>query len=254
MGPAVRSLMTGIGDGCQKKSGLARFLRELRSLDSLSIIFWNGWTSDVSTYWAGKDWAKLFTDDEDKVSVKEVMLSGYMPQTFKIAMGHMFKLSTITKLVFMDCTLSSLQDLFRRTELQNLLYLKLNTDDSILPTEDNFLRDFLRQNHFLEELYFKFGNLAHIFSLPQVPTSHPLSLNPMTAKLKTISLTDLYFEDTSNFGLSFYALLETVCHKFRGLRQLGIQSRVLDSFRHITSAPMKDQFLLDHLVSIRSIP
>lgn len=238
--------MIGIDDGYHKKSGLAQYLQALHALDSLALIFWDGWTSDIATYWAGQDWMETFHDEEGRVSVSKLMISGCMPQTFNIAIGHMFNLHTMTKLSLMNCNISSFQDLFQETELRNLTHLKLDTDDCILPHEAESLQDFLQLNQDLEEVHFRFGGVGHVFSCLRPSWDSP----PLTPRLKTISLTDPSCTEAWDFGQSFRALLENVCHRFLNLQQLGIQSRVLDSLRLATSAHMKDQFLLDFLVRI----
>ncbi|RYN17825.1 hypothetical protein AA0119_g5965 [Alternaria tenuissima] len=198
-----------------------QFALALPTLDSLSILFLEGWTLKVHRYWGDGHNISAFRDQ--KIVARTLMLDGCMPDTFDSALPYVFDLSRVTKLALSGCKLDLLQHLSSSCELRNLTDFGIRTPEHFDETAGENARALFLKNQSLQHLRLHINGLHSVSLDPQdTPDATPY-LWPLHPRLKTLSLLDLYREgDNEHFPFIVEPELQQICSHFSALEQLGL--------------------------------
>ena len=198
-----------------------QFALALPTLDSLSILFLEGWTLKVHRYWGDGHNISAFRDQ--KIVARTLMLDGCMPDTFDSALPYVFDLSRVTKLALSGCKLDLLQHLSSSCELRNLTDFGVRTPEHFDETAGENARALFLKNQSLQHLRLHINGLHSVSLDPQdTPDATPY-LWPLHPRLKTLSLLDLYREgDNEHFPFIVEPELQQICSHFSALEQLGL--------------------------------
>ncbi|KAG9186751.1 hypothetical protein G6011_09859 [Alternaria panax] len=221
--PRMRCVTAGFQGEYEQTHGFVQSALALPVLESLSLLFQEGWSKNVHDYWRGGHHVGAFKDQ--KIVARILMLEGCMPEAFGSALPQVFDLSRVTKLALLDCKSGLLQHLSSSRELRNLVDFELRTLEHFDDIASENARTLFVRNKSLLHLRLHINGLHSISLDPQdqdPPDTAPY-LWPLRPTLKTLSLLDLYREgDNMHFAFPNSYELQHICSQFSALEQLGL--------------------------------
>jgi hypothetical protein len=209
-----------------------QFAEALPELESLSLLFPDGWIGDVNKYWQSGSYA--FSPFHQQIVAREVSLEGCMPESFGSALSYVFDLSRVTKLALLNCKSELLRILSSSSELRNMVYFEIRTVDSFDEDVSEGLKALFVKNPSLQHICLHIYDLSLSLQHPQannhtVSSDHSYNCMPylllLRSTLRTFSLWDLRFAESWEFSHLDEPGMKHICSQFSALEQLGVSLR-----------------------------
>ncbi|KAH7388763.1 hypothetical protein BKA66DRAFT_569080 [Pyrenochaeta sp. MPI-SDFR-AT-0127] len=261
-----RSVLAGFQGTHDKTYKFVDFVRALPPLESLSLLFWGGWSHDNSLYWEEEH--NLDSFEGRRVITQQLAISGSMPPSFTSAVAYIFDLSALTKLTLFDCAITFFLRLSKSPNLQNLTHFQFRTVDGISTYDSLSFHKFFEQNQKLQHVTLSLGALTTVPLEPQpfVPGPLPAALatfsteylSSLRHRLRTLSMFDPMWVETQGPGAHtshpFLSnpSLQYICREFENLQELGFQGPN-QAFFVASGANMTHDPLMSYLNPIRSL-
>jgi hypothetical protein len=256
----MRRITAGFRGKHAQTSDFMHFAEALPALESLSLLFLDGWTPDVHKYW--QDIRNAVLPLHRHVLAREVLLAGCMPESFGFALPNLFDLSRVTKLALLSCKSEILRTLSNTFELKNLTHFELRNSDCFNDSVSEHLRAIFSRNASLQHLCLHVYELSTVSLVPEViiqadqpsnPSYTTPYIWPLRPMLKTLSLYDpSYLPYLQDLPYPEPAELQLICSQFSALEQLGL-------WLHNNRIPAqeveaRDEETMSHLVSAVCCP
>jgi hypothetical protein len=261
VGHQRRNLTAGFGGVDDKTLDFIQFTKHLSQtgpLESLSLIFHEGWNSDVSEFWHNHADPLL----GHAIQTKALSYSGYMPTGFTAKASRLLDLSMITSLKLVDTNLWFLvNDLAPFVELCNLTRFQCYSRDSVSADEDfEVLHEFFERNSRLKHVYLSAGRLE-LLPICGAGGLDTESFIETTSYMWTLRdrLESLVWHDSFSRCYDCYGArcavphmgstcLDFLCSNFAHLQQLGLQGEQPPNLLQVELATFRER-LLEYLVS-----
>jgi hypothetical protein len=217
----TRRVTASFPGGFEQTYGFAQFSEALPELESLSILFPAGWTTDVHRYW--RDGSHTSSSNPRRIVTRKLSIEGCMPDSFGAALPYLFDLSRVTKLSLFDCKGEILRHLSGSIELVNLVDFELRTLECFDNETSEDARVLFTKNQNLQHLCLHLSDLNAVALIPEKSPNCTPYLWPLRSKLRILSLFDLScVGENGEFSYPGRTELKIICNQFSALEQLGL--------------------------------